>query len=66
MKSVGVTLSPVEFSMLSQLSAAYNANRSEVIRAAIRQAHSEYVRECNEPQSDLNAPIQLDFFGAKQ
>lgn len=59
MKSVGVTLSPDEFSILERLGAAYNANRSEIIRASIRAVWADYQRE---KEALYDNPLQLDAF----
>jgi hypothetical protein len=59
MKSAGITLSPVELSMLTTLQGVYNANRSEIIRAAVRAAYADYVQSCADQGS---APNQMSLF----
>lgn len=60
LKSISVTLSPMDLRMAEILAAHYRTTRSEIIRASIRSAYAEFDKPNASPDQ-----LALEFFGSR-
>lgn len=60
LKSVSVTLSPMDLRNLKVMATHYRTTRSEIIRASIRAAYEDF-----EKPDTNSAQLAFDFFGGR-